>query len=168
MITNYVTYTENGVEQEKLRLDVAKSAIQSTAHALFSQNGQNGLADDAIRITLIPFNNNATIKAVTTSEQTITEQLNSITYTYYNSDSVADDLKAKIYVSSDVIFTTSANDGTANDTMIVKNKAGRPLPNTGGAGTTNLIIIGGMLALCSIIGFIWMNVKKRKSCDTNS
>ena len=88
--------------------------------------------------------------------------------TYYNSDSVADDLKAKIYVSSDVIFTTSANDGTANDTMIVKNKAGRPLPNTGGAGTTNLIIIGGMLALCSIIGFIWMNVKKRKSCDTNS
>ena len=80
MITNYVTYTENGVEQEKLRLDVAKSAIQSTAHALFSQNGQNGLADDAIRITLIPFNNNATIKAVTTSEQTITEQLNSITY----------------------------------------------------------------------------------------
>lgn len=87
--------------------------------------------------------------------------------TYYR-ENVTDDLKTKIYVSSDVIFTTSANDGTANDTMIVKNKAGRPLPNTGGAGTTNLIIIGGMLALCSIIGFIWMNVKKRKSCDTNS
>ncbi|MGI6177583.1 MAG: VWA domain-containing protein [Eubacterium sp.] len=67
---------------------------------------------------------------------------------YYNG--LSDAIKANIYVSSDVIFTSSAENGT-NDTMIVKNTAGEPLPNTGSRGTIIVIILGSALIIFAVL-----------------
>lgn len=76
--------------------------------------------------------------------------------TYY-SDNVTDDLKAKIYVSSDVIFTSSAAT-QQNDTMIVKNREGQPLPDTGSAGTVIITILG-----IEVIVFAIIALSRRKA-----
>ena len=84
------------------------------------------------------------------------EVLAALSDTYY-SDNVTDDLKAKIYVSSDVIFTSSAAT-QQNDTMIVKNREGQPLPDTGSAGTVIITILG-----IEVIVFAILALSRRKA-----
>lgn len=83
----------------------------------------------------------------------------------YYREHVSETLKAKIYTGSDVIFTSSST-ATNNDIMIVKNKKGQPLPNTGGPGTVMFMIAGALLIVLAIGGLILTTVKKRRASDT--
>lgn len=117
---------------------------------------------DGVYVAKTDFVNDATVQSTINSIAQAGLEAEDAFYQSENT-SISDAVKGKIYAGSDVTIDGTDTDGNVvNDTITIKNRIGSPLPNTGGKGTKQFAIIGSMLILMAIAGYLGM-MKRHKN-----